>query len=88
MGFYVGLEPHMDITVRHVTRSGDIALLRSQWRITGTGRDGGPIELAHHGIEVVRRQPDGSWRMVIDHPYGADPDWAVDELPPLPEIAR
>lgn len=73
MAGYVGLDPHMDLVVHHVTESGDLALLRSQWRITGTDSDGNPIELAHHGMEVVRRQADGSWRFLIDHPYGADP---------------
>ncbi|MCK2241678.1 MULTISPECIES: nuclear transport factor 2 family protein [unclassified Crossiella] len=77
MAGYVGLRPHMDLVVHHVTRSGDIAVLRSQWRITGTGADGAPVELTHHGIEVVRQQPDGTWKFVIDHPYGADPELAV-----------
>jgi ketosteroid isomerase-like protein len=87
MAYYVGLQPHMDITVHHVTRSGPIAVLRSQWRITGKTGTGEPILLSHHGIEVVRQQEDGSWKMLIDHPYAADPDWAVEDLPPLPEYA-
>jgi uncharacterized protein (TIGR02246 family) len=77
MADYVGLTPHMDVTVHHVTRAGDFALVRSQWRITGTGSDGQPIELHHHGMEVMRRQPSGEWRFYIDHPYGADQSWAV-----------
>jgi hypothetical protein len=54
MAYYIGLEPHMDITVHHVTRSGRIAVLRSQWRITGRSGDHREILLAHHGIDVVR----------------------------------
>ena len=88
MAGYVGLDPRMDIIVHHVTEAGSLAVLRSQWRISGTDADGAPIELAHQGIEVVRRQLDGSWRFVIDHPYGADPDWAAAEIPPLPAHAR
>lgn len=75
MAGYVGLRPHMDLTVHHVTCCDDIAMLRSQWRIIGTDTKGVAIELAHHGIEVVRRQSDGTWKFLIDHPYGADPDW-------------
>jgi ketosteroid isomerase-like protein len=67
----------MDVAIHHITRAGDFALVRSQWRITGTGNDGKPIELHHHGMEVMRRQPNGEWRFFIDHPYGADPSWAV-----------
>lgn len=82
MGYYVGLNPRMDIVVHHVTQAGDIAVLRSQWRITGTDANGEPIELAHNGIEVVRRQPNGDWLFVIDHPYGADRFFEKDEIPP------
>ena len=87
MASYVGLNPRMELVVHHVTQAGDIALLRSQWRITGTGPDGETVELKHHGCEVVRRQADGTWRFVIDHPFGADSELAVDfdaipELPP------
>ncbi|WP_225732705.1 nuclear transport factor 2 family protein [Nocardia sp. JCM 34519] len=78
MARYVNLTPTMRIIVHHVTRAGDIALLRSQWIITGTDTAGAPIELSHNGIEVVRQQADGTWKFVIDHPYGADPEF---ELP-------
>src|SRR5688572_21934961 len=57
MADYVGLAPHMDVAIHRVTRAGDYALVRSQWRITGTGPDGEPIELHHHRMEVMRRQP-------------------------------
>jgi ketosteroid isomerase-like protein len=84
MADYVGLKPRMDVTVHHVTHAGDYALVRSQWRFTGTGNDGNPIELHYHAMEVMRRQPNGEWRFFIDHPYGADPSWAVpaERIPP------
>lgn len=78
MAGYVGLNPRMDIKVHHVTEAGEIALLRSQWLINGTGKDGKPIVPAHNGIEVVRRQADGSWKFLIDHPFGADTVWQID----------
>jgi len=81
MAAYVGLRPHMDVVTHHTTVSGDFAMTRSQWLITGTGRDGEPLEVHHHGMEVHRRLPDGSWVFFIDHPFGADPGWAV-EAPP------
>lgn len=51
---------------------GDIALLRAKVHLVGTGPDGRRIEINNHTAEVVRRQPDGSWLYIIDHPYGAD----------------
>jgi len=52
---------------------GDIALLRAKVHLTGIGPDGNRLEINNHTAEVVRRQPDGSWLYIIDHPYGADP---------------
>jgi ketosteroid isomerase-like protein len=82
MAAYVGLRPHMDVVTHHTTVAGDFAMTRSQWRITGTDRDGRPIEVHHHGMEVHRRLPDGTWVFFIEHPSGADPSWAVDAPPP------
>ncbi len=64
-----------NITVTHTTsvRAGDVALLRSAWRLTGTGPDGSPLSMTHESTDVMRRQSDGSWKIVIDHPFGADP---------------
>ncbi|HEX8685109.1 MAG TPA: SgcJ/EcaC family oxidoreductase [Pyrinomonadaceae bacterium] len=52
---------------------GDIALLRAKVRLAWAGPDGGRVEINNHTAEVVRRQPDGSWLYILDHPYGADP---------------
>ena len=83
MAGYIGLKPHMDVIVHHTTVSGDFALCRSQWRITGTDQHGEAIEVHHHGMEVMSRLPGGEWVFFIDHPWGADPSWAVDR-PPRP----
>lgn len=47
-------------------RCGDVALTHSSWRIAPPGAD--PIEAV--SAEVVRLQADGSWRYVIDNPWG------------------
>jgi ketosteroid isomerase-like protein len=78
---YVGLKPHMDVVVHHTTVAGDFALCRSQWLISGVGRDGKTIEVHHHGMEVMRKLPNGEWVFFIDHPFGADASWACDRPP-------
>ena len=30
--------------------------------------DGKPIQITGKNAEVVQRQPDGTWRFIIDHP--------------------
>jgi uncharacterized protein (TIGR02246 family) len=69
---FLALKGRLELGTRHVLRHGDIALLRSAWRLKGTGPDGKPVEMAHGSAEVVRRQADGSWRYIIDHPFGSD----------------
>jgi len=81
MAAYVDLEPHMDVVTHHTTVAGDFALTRSQWLIAGRGEDGMPIEVHHHGMEVHRRGADGTWYFFIDHPFGADPSWAIPRPP-------
>ncbi len=69
---FLALKGKVELQTKHVVRYGDIALLRAAWRLKGTGPDGKPVEMAHGSAEVVRRQPDGSWRYIIDHPFGSD----------------
>ena len=49
--------------------TGDIGFLQARWRLQGSGRDGTPFALEGTSAEVLRRQPDGGWRYVIDHPF-------------------
>ncbi|WP_119268679.1 YybH family protein [Taklimakanibacter deserti] len=81
MAAYIDLKPHMDVITHHVTIAGDFAMTRSQWLITGEHKDGKPIEVHHHGMEVHRKGADGSWYFFMDHPFGADADWAVARPP-------
>lgn len=60
------------LTTRTAVPAGELALLHGEWTLRGTGPDGQPLELAGRTAEVVRRQPDGSWRYVIDNPYSVD----------------
>lgn len=49
-----------------VVIAGDTALHLMQW--TAPQPDGG--EASALSVAVLRRQPDGGWKMVIDHPFG------------------
>ena len=81
MAAYIGMKPHMDVITHHTTVAGDFAMTRSQWLIKGVDGHGRPTQVHHHGMEVHRRLPDGTWVFFIDHPFGADPSWAVDAPP-------
>jgi ketosteroid isomerase-like protein len=49
---------------------GSIAVTRTKGSVTSIGPDGEPVTLPFHSVEVVRKQPDGTWRFVIDDPGG------------------
>jgi len=59
----VELGHEMDVTVRNVLRSGDVALLVVDWVIPAIGFTG-------TATDVAQLQPDGSWKCVIDNPHG------------------
>lgn len=67
----VSLGGHMILTTRYVVQLGDLALLRTDWTFSY-----GHHETSASTAEIARRQRDGSWRYVIDHPYGADANLA------------
>ncbi|MBC9795713.1 YybH family protein [Sinomicrobium weinanense] len=60
----------MEIKTVYCLQFDDIALGRSEWCITNEGK----IKVAAKGIEVMKRQEDGTWKIVIDHAFGAEAD--------------
>lgn len=61
----------IEVTPRHVYVADDIALLIVDWAITGTTPDGEAVNIQGTATDVARRGVDGSWRYVIDNPFGA-----------------
>jgi uncharacterized protein (TIGR02246 family) len=70
VGFVAG-KPKMTLTARVVAQSGDLAVTSAKWQLSMTGPDGKPANMSGESVEVVRRQADGTWRAVIDLPFGA-----------------
>ncbi len=66
---FLAIKPKFTLEVS-AAQSGDIALLNSKWKVTGTDAEGKAVTIAGNGVEVVRRQGDGSWRFVVDSPNG------------------
>ena len=67
---YVAMKPTIQLATRRVVQARDTALLLADWQFHGTTGDGGHVSTSGTSIEVARRQPDGSWRYVIDLPFG------------------
>jgi uncharacterized protein (TIGR02246 family) len=68
---FVDAKPTLTMEASVVLQVGELALTSHAWKATGES-PGGPVELAGHAVEVVRRQADGTWLFVIDDPYGGE----------------
>jgi ketosteroid isomerase-like protein len=69
---FISMNGKLDLQVTRVLEVDDLALVVGVWSFDGTGPDGEPVQLAANNADVLRRQPDGSWRFVIDNPWGTD----------------
>jgi ketosteroid isomerase-like protein len=64
----LSIKGQMEIRTVYCLQTGNIAVGRSEWSIT----DGNEVKVSAKGIEVMRQQDDGSWKIVIDHAFGAE----------------
>jgi ketosteroid isomerase-like protein len=69
---FIAMNGTLDIQVTRVLEVGDLALVIGVWSFDGTGPDGEPVHLEARNADVLRRQTNGSWRFVIDNPWGTD----------------
>ena len=72
LGGFIAMKGKLDLKVTRVLEVGDLALVIGSWSFVGTGPGGEPVKLAAKNADVLRRQADGSWRFVIDNPWGTD----------------
>jgi ketosteroid isomerase-like protein len=67
---FLALNAPIKLEPRLLAQTDEIALLGSPWTLSAKAADGSPIELGGTTADVVRRQRDGSWLVVIDNPWG------------------
>jgi len=64
----LSIKGKMEIKTVYCLQTGNIAVGRSEWSIT----EGDEVKISATGIEVMKQQPDGSWKIVVDHAFGAE----------------
>jgi uncharacterized protein (TIGR02246 family) len=68
-GFFA-LDPTIEGEIQGVLETGDLALVHNRWHLRGRQPDGEPVEMEGTSADVVRRDADGTWRILIDNPWG------------------
>ena len=69
---FIAMKGTLDLKVTRVLAASDLALVTGVWSFDGIGADGEAVKLTGHNADVLRRQTDGTWRFVIDNPWGTN----------------
>lgn len=69
---FIDMRVKLEAKVKRVLQASDLALIITEWSINGIESDGKPINLTGRGTVVLRQQSDGTWRIVIENPWGTD----------------
>jgi len=64
----LSIKGKMEIKTVYCLQSGDVAVGRSEWSI----KEGNETKVSAKGVELMKRQADGGWKIVIDHAFGAE----------------
>jgi len=67
---FLAMKPQLQFHKAVTITAGDTATNIGRWTLTGTGPDGSAVVMEGNGFDVMQRQSDGSWKMVIDNPWG------------------
>src|SRR5271155_4236368 len=55
---------HYDLEIKEILASGDLAVVRLVWTLKVRPKNGGPEHAARDpGMDIFRRQPDGTWKI-------------------------
>jgi ketosteroid isomerase-like protein len=67
---FIELRPTLTTTASRLLEAGELALYLGRWQLTGIGPDGVPVTMGGESADVLRRQSDGRWLIVVDDPWG------------------
>jgi uncharacterized protein (TIGR02246 family) len=69
---FVDMRGKLESKIKRVFQTSNLALLISEWSFSGTGSDGNLVNFASTATDVLRQQADGTWRVIIDNPWGTE----------------
>jgi uncharacterized protein (TIGR02246 family) len=66
-------KPDLKLDIRKIIQAGDdLALVTVKWTSSTVSSSGEAKVWAGTATDIVRRQPDGTWKLVLDIPYGIE----------------
>lgn len=66
---FLATQPRLAVEIAQVIEAGDVALCCTRWTLTDADADEGEPIGAGVGAVVLRRQPDGVWKIAIENPW-------------------
>jgi uncharacterized protein (TIGR02246 family) len=69
---FIALKPTLTSVVQEVIEAGYVALYIGRWTLRGTDPAGKPVTMSGESTDVLRRQRDGRWLILLDNPWGAE----------------
>ena len=70
MGGLLAAQTTITNSLRHVFRSGDVALIIVDYVLRLSAPDGSPVEVTGTAANVIRRDEEKGWRLVVANPQG------------------
>ena len=69
---FINMNGRIESKVIGVVQTNDIALVNTEWSFKGSGPDGKAVTITGKATDVLRQQSDGTWRILIDNPWGTN----------------
>lgn len=67
---FIALRPTIRSVKQAVVEASGLAQYSSEWTLAGTDPAGKPVTMTGKSSDVLRKQPDGTWKIVVDNPWG------------------
>lgn len=68
----VAMRPRLIAEIEKIVEADDTALVVNRWSLSGARPDGEVVEQKGLSADVLRRGEDGTWRILIDDPWGGE----------------
>ena len=62
---FMQIAPRMKLVDRSVYQASDTCFVAMRWRL-----EGGDPDRIHTAMDVIKRNPEGSWQFLLDNPFG------------------